>query len=71
MLQVAYFLFIIVTWREWPVEVGPYTLEECHSVKEFLDRRGYEVSGCEVMSVPQEDAVKLEIPHIPTEENTK
>ena len=66
-MLIAYFLFIIVTWQEWPMTAGPYTLEECYAVKEYLDRRGYELSSCEVMSVPQEDAVKLEVPYIPTE----
>ena len=71
MLQIAYFLLVIVTWQEHPVMLGAYDLSECLAVKEYLDRRGYEVSSCEILSYPQEDAKKLEVPHIPTEEKNK
>ena len=65
MLLFAYFLFIIVSYQEWPITAGPYTIEECFSELEFLVRRGYEVSSCEFMSVPQEDAILLLIPYLP------
>jgi len=66
-MLIAYFLLILVSWQEWPVVAGPYTIDECFAVKEFLDRRGYEVSSCEVMPHPQPDAVMLVVPYLPTE----
>jgi hypothetical protein len=71
MLQIAYFLLVLVTWQEHPVMLGPYNITECFDMYEYLDRRGYETSGCESMSLPQDDAIKLEVPYIPTERNTK
>lgn len=65
MLMFAYFLLIIITGQEWPVMAGPYSIEECFAELEFLVRRGYEVSSCEFMSVPQEDAIPLQIPYLP------
>lgn len=64
MLLFAYFLFVLVSYQEWPVTLGPYTIEECFYELEFLVRRGYEVSSCEFMSI-QEDAVPLQVPYLP------
>lgn len=61
----AYFLLVVVSYQEWPVMLGPYTLDDCLSVKEYMDRRGYEVSSCEWLSIPQEAAVSLQIPYLP------
>ena len=68
MLLVAFFLLIVVPWQPHPFMAGPYTISQCFDVREYLERRGYEVSGCEFMAVPQEDAVQLKVPYIPTEE---
>jgi hypothetical protein len=65
MLQIAFFLLIMVAEQEWPMVAGPYNIDECLTVQEFLVRRGYEVSACESMSLPQDDAVKLEVPYLP------
>jgi hypothetical protein len=64
-MLVAYFILIMISSQEWPMMAGPYTYEECLSVKEFLIRRDYDVSGCELLPLPQVDAVSLEIPSLP------
>jgi hypothetical protein len=70
-MLISFFLFVLVSWQQWPITLGPYTHEECLTVKEFLDRKGYDVSSCGIMSVPQEDSIKLEVPYIPTQQNRK
>lgn len=69
MMLVAFFLFVLIpgSMQEWPEELGPYEHEECLAVKEFLDRRGYEISSCELMPLPQPDAVYLVVPALPRE----
>jgi hypothetical protein len=38
-----------------PILAGPYDdWSQCASVREYLDRRGYETSDCELMSIPQQ-----------------
>ncbi len=64
-MMVAWFLLVLVPWQEWPVMLGPYTVEECFWTQEYLDRRGYVESSCEVMIHPQKDAVRMEVPFIP------
>ena len=68
MLQVAYFLLVLVPWQEHPAVYGPYTREECHWELEFLDRRGWEESECTLLPVPQAGAVRMEPPYLPVEE---
>ena len=67
MLLIAYFLLIMIPPQEWPMMAGPYELEECLDVKEFLDRRGYELSSCELLPLPQDDAILLHVPYLPPE----
>ena len=62
---IAWFLCVIVSWQEWPVLLGPYEKSECLAVKEYLDRRGYEVGSCGLMPLPQEDARYEQVPFIP------
>jgi hypothetical protein len=64
-MLIAYFLLVMLTTREYPELLGPYTYEECHAVDEFLSRLNYETSGCSILSVPQDDAVYLEVPYLP------
>lgn len=65
-ILVAFYFSLIVLEREWPVVVGPYELwSDCASVREFLDRRGYETVECGLMIVPQEDDVLLQVGDIP------
>ena len=61
---IAWFLSIMVSWQVYPLIAGPYTLEECYAVREWLDRRGYDTDDCTMMSVEQE-AVKLEVGYLP------
>lgn len=56
MLIVAYFLLVILPAQDWPKMLGPYTYEECHDNLEFLLRRNYDVSRCELLPLPQVDA---------------
>lgn len=57
MMLIAYFLLVILPDQSWPQLLGPYTQEECHTTLEFLVRRNVEVSGCELLPLPQPDAV--------------
>lgn len=51
----AFYFSLMVVMQEWPVLIGPYReWSECASVREFLDRRGYETSACELMPMGQE-----------------
>lgn len=48
-----------------PILVGPYDeWEQCESVREYLDRRGYETDDCTLLPVDQE-ARRLEVIDIP------
>lgn len=63
---VAFYFGMLVAGQEWPVMVGPYeTWEECASVREFLDRRGYETDTCSLLPYPQEESQYLEVGHLP------
>ena len=64
-MLIGYFLLVIVVFQEWPEILGPYTQEECMTEKEFLVNRGYEVSGCELLPIPQEDAKLINVPYLP------
>jgi len=67
-LLVAFYFSMMVPDRAYPLLVGPYTeWDECASVREWLDRRGYETDSCLLMPFPQE-AVKLEVLELPHEE---
>lgn len=45
--------------------IGPYAdWSDCASVREWLDRRGYETDSCLLMPFPQE-AVQLEVLELP------
>ncbi len=63
---VAWFLLVLVPGgNPWPEILGPYDRSECEPVKEYLDRRGYEISSCELLPLPQPDAVYLPVPYLP------
>ena len=65
-LLLAYYFSCMVPPQEYPLMVGPYmTWEECASVREYLDRRGYETGGCSLLSYPLEGSVLLEVIEIP------
>ena len=65
---VAYFFAVMVPERDYPLMVGPYeTWAECASVREWLDRRGYESDGCGLIPLPQE-AVQLKPLELPKEQ---
>jgi len=67
-ILVAFYFSMMVPDRAYPLLVGPYTeWDECASVREWLDRRGYETDSCLLMPFPQE-AVKLEVLELPHEE---
>lgn len=63
---VAFYFSVMVPPQEWPVVIGPYeTWEECASVREFLDRKGYETDSCGTMPYPQEGSQLLKVIEIP------
>ena len=63
---VAFYFSLMVVTQAWPVTVGPYaTWAECASVREYIDRRGYETGGCGVMPYPQPDSVLLQVIDVP------
>lgn len=63
---VAFYFSIMVTGQEWPVVVGPYeSWGDCASVREFLDRRGYETDSCSMLPFPQEKSQYLNVGGIP------
>ena len=65
-LLVAYYFSLLVTWQAWPMTIGPYdTWEECASVREYLDRRGYETTSCGPMPYPQDGSLRLEVIDVP------
>ena len=64
----AFYFGMLVPWQEYPILVGPYgSLDECQSVREFLDRREYETDICSIMTYPQEGSVYLEVGFLPNE----
>lgn len=62
MMLVAYFLLVLLPDQAWPHLLGPYSDEECHATLEFLVRRNLEVSACELLPLPQPDAVAFSQP---------
>lgn len=61
----AFYFSLLLFYQEWPVLIGPYdTWDECASVREALDRRGYETDDCTMLPVDQE-ARHLEVIDIP------
>ena len=63
---VAYYFSLLVITQPWPMTIGPYaTWEECASVREYLDRRGYETAGCMQMPYPQPDSLLLQVIDVP------
>jgi len=67
-LLVAFYFMCLIPSQDHPVVVGPYrTWDDCASVREFLDRRGYETGGCSVMPFPQDDSVELNVGDLPRE----
>lgn len=64
MVLLAFYLLVMIPTQEWPVVLGSYEKEECLSVKEYLIRRGYELSSCELMTL-QEDAHYIQVPYLP------
>ena len=64
-LLVAFYFSVMVPDMEYPLLIGPYTeWSDCASVREWLDRRGYETDSCLLMPFPQE-AIKLEVLELP------
>lgn len=67
-LILAYYFSCMVPPQVYPMMIGPYTTwEECASVREWLDRRGYETAGCGLLPYPLEGAVKLGVIELPPE----
>ena len=64
-MLVAYYFSLLLFYQEWPVLIGPYDeWDDCASVREYLDRRGYETGECSLLSFPQ-DARLLNVVDIP------
>ena len=67
-LLVAFYFSIMLPERDYPTIIGPYMeWSECASVREWLDRRGYETASCLLMPFPQE-STELDVFHLPLEE---
>lgn len=64
-MLIGYFLLVIVSTQPWPIMFGPYTHSECLDTLDYLKRLDYEVSSCEVLPLPQPDAVYRRIPFVP------
>ncbi len=64
-MLIAYFIFVMVAFQEWPLTLGPYDYQDCLAVKEFLIHRDYDLEGCVVMPLPQPDAHYLPVPYLP------
>jgi hypothetical protein len=61
----AFYFAVMVLSQGWPVMIGPYSeWAECASVREYLDRRGFETGSCELMPIGQE-AKRLEVIDLP------
>jgi len=60
-MLIAYFILVFANSQTWPVMLGPYEYEECHAVFDYLNVRHYDLSGCGLLPLPQEDAVYLTI----------
>lgn len=61
----AFFFSLLLFGQEWPVLIGPYEAwDQCASVREYLDRRGYETGECSLMPIEQ-DARRLDVVDIP------
>ena len=68
-LLVAFYFMCLLPEQGWPVVIGPYeTWDDCASVREFLDRRGYETASCAVMTWPQEQSQLLQVGDLPKSE---
>lgn len=62
---IAYYFSLLLFYQDWPVLIGPYDeWDQCASVREYLDRRGYETGECGPMPIPQV-ARYLEVLDIP------
>lgn len=53
MLIDAYFMLVLLPDQTWPHVLGPYSFDEHHETLEFLLRRNYDVSSCELLPLPQ------------------
>lgn len=61
----AFYFALVLMSQDWPILVGPYPdWSACASVREFLDRRGYETGSCELLPIDQ-DAKHLEVIDLP------
>lgn len=68
---IAFYFSLLVNWQDNPLVIGPYeTLEECMSVREFVDRRGYETDYCSQLPYPQDGSMLLEVGFIPYDKRT-
>lgn len=64
-MLIAVYFTVVVWWVECPVLIGPYeNVSACASVRERLDRRGYETGACGYMSAMQE-AELLDVGYLP------
>jgi hypothetical protein len=63
-LLAFYFPLMLLT-QAWPLMIGPYDeWSQCASVREYLDRRGYETGACELLPTSQ-DATHLNVIDLP------
>ena len=65
----AYFFSLLLMMQQVdqdvPIVAGPYfEYDQCESVREYLDHRGYETDACALMSIST-PARKLEVIDIP------
>jgi len=69
---IAFYFGVLVSGQEWPVMVGPYdSWQDCASVREFLDRRGYETDSCSLLPYPQEGSQLLQVGDLPTKDDER
>lgn len=62
---VGFYFAVMLATQDWPLLIGPYEeWGQCASVREYLDRRGYETSTCAPMPMGQ-DALYLNVIDIP------
>ena len=67
-LLVAFYFSVMVPNMDYPLLIGPYAeWSDCASVREWLDRRGYETDSCLLMPFPQESQ-ELQVFFLPLEE---
>jgi len=58
-MLIAYFILVFANSQGWPAMLGPYDYEECRTLFDLLNARGYDLGGCGALPVPQSDAYYL------------